>query len=147
MSSADSGQLLAHAIIKTTCDDYANAHLGYRVGGKNPKSVVRECRDFFTNGTFDVLSGGKIDANRVMKDVLMNAVDTHLTLVKKILDSPRTPRISIDLRIPEEEDIHYTVPPIFASNLVELLKEKLTEELKDLSKGHATLCRIDNDVS
>ena len=32
MSSADSGQLLAHAIIKTTCDDYAKAEVDEIVG-------------------------------------------------------------------------------------------------------------------
>ena len=147
MISTDGAELLSHAIIKTTCDDYARAYLGFRVAGKSPKSVLKECNLFFGQGTFEILSGGKINPDRLMQEVLTDTVDNELTTVKEILESPKTPKITIELKTPPgESDITYRVPPIYVESVLKSLEKTLTEELKKLSEGHAPLAWRNNAV-
>jgi len=147
MISTDGAEQLSHAIIKTTCDDYAQAYLGFRVAGKSPKSVLKECKSFFEKGTFEILSGGKINAERMMKEVLADSVDNELTTVKELLESPKTPKMTIELKLPPgESNITYRVPPIYVESVLKSLEKTLTEELKKLSEGHAPLAWRNNAV-
>ena len=163
---------LSNEIIARACKDYADACLGRSIreehcrkyyGDKkllgildkeeektgrklqtgSPEHTKLEVEYFFHSDWFRQLTGNKVDPDRLLKETAINAIDDVLYVMEQAFSFKNHSSLVLHIETPKDEDnIHYSLPPILAEACFNALRKKakaLRKEAQELSEGHTPM--------